>query len=115
MSANPCVVLVTCPNQDEAVRLAQHLVQQRLAACVNVLGGTGGMQSFYWWEDAVQHEQEVLLIIKTTTERFDALSAQVHAHHSYTVPECIVLPILNGSSAYLDWIKKSVSPSCSCF
>lgn len=98
------VVLVTCGSAEEAVRIAQALVEQRLAACVNVL--TAPVHSIYRWKGTVESSEETLLVIKTSRRRLAALEAAVRKLHSYDVPECIALPIVAGSKAYLDWISE---------
>lgn len=96
------IVLVTAPAGEAAERLAEALVGEQLAACVNLVGP---VRSIYRWEGRVCRDDEQLLIIKTTRARFTALEARVRALHSYDVPEIIALPIERGSAAYLEWIK----------
>ena len=96
------VVYITAPNQEEAQSLAQALVTEKLAACVNIIPG---IQSVYQWDNAVQTDQELLLICKTRTERFEALNKRVQALHSYDVPEIISIPLQNGSEPYLNWVR----------
>lgn len=103
---DPCVVLITASSPHEAVRLASTLVEERLAACVNVVGGIG---STYRWQGSVEHAEEWLLVAKTALHLVEALTARVQALHSYTVPEIIALPIVGGSPAYLSWLAESVS------
>ncbi len=98
---DPIVVLITAPNKDEAERIAEMLVSQGLAACVQMLTG---MESVYRWKGEVQRDQEVLLLAKTTRARFDDLESKVSAMHSYETPEIIALPISAGSEAYLRWV-----------
>lgn len=100
------IALSTCESPDEAARLARELVSRRVAACVNVVPG---VRSFYWWQDGVQDDNEVLLVIKTHVELLPQLKAALEELHSYDVPELVVLPIVDGSSAYLNWIDASVS------
>ena len=97
------VVLVTAPGAEEAARIARALVEERLAACGNVVPG---LRSIYRWQGAVQEDAEALLILKTTRDRFEALRARVLALHPYEVPEVIALAVEAGSAAYLDWIAK---------
>ena len=96
------VVYITAPNQEEAQSLAQALVKEKLAACVNIIPG---IQSVYQWDNAIQTDQELLLICKSRTERFEALSKRVQALHSYDVPEIISIPLQNGSEPYLNWVR----------
>lgn len=86
--------------------MAQELVSRRLAACVNVVPG---VRSFYWWKDRVQVDNEVLLIIKTRVELLPQLEAALRELHSYEVPEFVVVPITDGSAAYLNWIDANVN------
>lgn len=97
-----CVVLVTCANSAEAKRIARFVVEERLAACVNVL--PGAVRSIYRWKRKVESAREKLLIIKTSRKRLAKLQAAVMRLHSYDVPEFIVLPIVAGSRAYLAWL-----------
>ncbi len=100
------IALSTCGSSDEAARLAQELVSRRLAACVNIVPG---VRSFYWWENRVQDDSEFLLVIKTRVEALPELQAALQELHSYDVPELVVLPIVDGSSAYLGWIDANIS------
>ncbi len=95
------VVLVTTPSAERAAELARALVDERLAACGNVVPG---LRSIYRWEGKVQDEEEALLLLKTTRARFEALRDRVLALHPYEVPEVIALPIEAGSAKYLAWI-----------
>jgi len=97
----PLLALSTCPDSETAVRIAHALVEERLAACVNRLSG---IQSTYRWRGEIQDESEVLLLIKTTRGRFDALRARLVELHPYEVPELIALDIVDGSPAYLEWL-----------
>ena len=100
------IAFSTCESTEAAARLAQELVSRRLAACVNVVPG---VRSFYWWDKRVQDDNEVLLVIKTRVELLPQLQAALSELHSYEVPEFIVLPIVDGSPSYLDWIDANVS------
>lgn len=100
-----CVVVwTTIAASVDGTKIAAILVGERLAACVNVLGE---MQSVYRWRDGVETDRERQLIIKTTAGRVPALQARVKALHNYEVPEFIVLPVVDGSDAYLEWIRDS--------
>src|SRR5215471_17335951 len=96
----PIVVLMTAGSTEEATQIAEMLVNQRLAACVQILPE---MQSIYLWKAEVQHEREVLLIAKSTAGNFSALERAVRAVHSYETPEIVALPIVAGSEGYLKW------------
>jgi periplasmic divalent cation tolerance protein len=102
------VVLVTVGSAQEATQLAKSLVEKRLAACVNQIPG---ISSWYWWEDKVTEDQEVLLVMKSSRERFDELEKEVLRLHSYAIPEVIALPIVEGSKNYLNWIEDSLKGS----
>lgn len=95
------MVYVTVGSSDEADRLARALVEERLAACVNRIKA---VQSIYRWQGRVEQSEEELLIIKTKKELFDRLKTRVQELHSYSVPEIIALPILEGNESYLKWL-----------
>lgn len=97
------VVYITAPNEDEAARIARVLVEERLAGCVNIVKG---IRSIYSWEGKTQDDQEVLMIAKTQKYLFDTLMKRVRDLHSYTVPEVIALPVIEGSEDYLNWLKE---------
>jgi periplasmic divalent cation tolerance protein len=100
------LVLSAVGTRAEAERIAQALVEERLAACVNVVPG---VVSVYRWKGAVHRDDEVLLLIKTRAERIEDLRVRLLALHSYELPEVVVLPIAGGHPAYLDWIAEGVS------
>jgi len=99
------LVFCTCRDREEALQIANALVAERLAACVNVLPA---MESIYRWKDQIQMDMEQLLLIKTTAERFDELRDAILKLHSYETPEVIAMPIAAGSETYLAWIGESV-------
>lgn len=99
--------LSTCPDAETAARVAHALVAERLAACVNRLPG---VMSTYRWEGRIHDDAEVLLVIKTTREGFDALRERLVELHPYEVPEFIALDIADGLPAYLDWLHAETSP-----
>ena len=99
-------VLCTTKDKAEAEAIAKQLVSFKLAACVNIIDG---IQSVYTWEEKLCHEQEALMIIKTTKPLFDDLEKAIQTHHSYDNPEIIALPIEKGSKPYLDWINQSTT------
>lgn len=101
------VVLVTCRSAKEARRISRKLVDERLAACGNILRAP--VESIYRWQGKIESAREILLIIKTSRRRFTALESAVKRLHSYEVPEIIALPIERGWSGYLAWISDSVS------
>lgn len=98
--------LCTCPDAASAQKLAETLVGERLAACVNRLPG---VLSTYRWQGEVATEEEELLLIKTTTDRYGALEARLPELHPYELPELIALPLDHGLAAYLDWVRASVT------
>ena len=100
------VVFVTAGSSAEGERLARALVEERLAACVNRIAA---VQSVYRWQGKVEQSAEELLVIKTRADLFTALEKRVRALHSYSVPEVIALPILNGSENYLRWLGEQVA------
>ena len=102
-----CVVLVTVSSETEAKTLARSLVEERLAACANIIPG---ITSIYQWEGQVCEDRELLLIIKTQTQKVAALRERILHLHSYAVPEVIALPICDGSARYLEWIDSCLTP-----
>ena len=98
------VVLVTAASKQEADRIGRALVKAELAACVNVLPG---IRSIFRWAGKVSEEREVLLIVKSRSDLFGRLAAEVKRLHSYQVPEVIAFPIAYGAADYLAWIRKS--------
>lgn len=98
------LVYCTCPDEKSASALAAALVERRLAACVSQIPA---VRSTYRWEGKLCHDQEVMLLIKTTADNFAALEAQVVKLHPYEVPELIAMPIKRGHQPYLDWLVAS--------
>ena len=94
-------VLITAPDEDEAVKIGKTLVEEKLAGCVNIIKG---IRSIYFWQGKVEDEPEVLMIVKTKTNLFDELEKRVKSLHSYTVPEIIGIKIDKGSEGYLNWL-----------
>jgi len=109
MPTNFRVVLVTCATLEEARTIARHVVEQKLAACVNIV--MHAVESFYTWEGKLENGSEYLLLIKTSEERLAELQKEVTRLHSYDTPEFIALPIVSGSEKYLQWLEESVSKS----
>jgi periplasmic divalent cation tolerance protein len=106
MMENVRIVFVSLP-REEAREMAKILVEERLAACVNIVPQ---IESYYRWEKGVQFDQESLLIIKSTAERFAALEKYVVENHPYELPEIVGLPITNGLESYLDWVSRESNP-----
>ena len=107
MQVNALICFCTCPDTDTAERLAEALVEERLAACVNILPG---LRSVYRWQAEVERADETLLLIKTVRERFDALSARIKALHPHELPEVLAVEATGGLPAYLDWIAANTRP-----
>ncbi len=99
-----CVVFVMAP-MDSAREIAEHLVNKRLAACVNIIDG---VRSIYWWKGKVEEASESLIIAKTKLEMFDRVMDAVRKVHPYEVPEIIALKITDGLKEYLSWIGENV-------
>ncbi len=105
--ANQCqLVLCTCPDQDSAQTIAEQLVDQSLAACVNILPG---IKSIYSWQGKRESAHEQLLVIKTTKDVYDTLEKAIIGLHPYELPEIIAINIENGNAGYLNWISDCIS------
>ncbi len=102
------VVFITAPSQETAVTLGRALVEERLAACANIVPG---LRSIYHWQGKVCDEPEVLVILKTRRDLFEALRARARELHPYQVPEIVALPILAGHRDYLDWLAAETRPA----
>jgi periplasmic divalent cation tolerance protein len=101
MQSTKLLVLTNLPDRAAAERIAELLIGQRLAACVNILAPC---RSVYRWKGAVQHDEEHPMLIKTTAERYGALEQALRGAHPYELPEIIAVPIERGLPAYLDWV-----------
>jgi len=95
------VILSTCASEEEAEKLARILVEERLAACVNIVPR---VRSYYRWKGAIESAAECLLVIKSSRDLFADLTAALEKAHSYDVPEAIALPLVAGAAKYLDWL-----------
>lgn len=95
------ICLCTCPDEETARSLATSLVEAKLAACVNILPR---VQAVYMWKGKIEHDQEVLLLLKTRPQRFAEIEAHILARHPYELPEIIAVPIVAGLKPYLQWI-----------
>jgi periplasmic divalent cation tolerance protein len=95
------LVLCTCPDQGSAQTIAEHLIEQKLAACVNILPG---ITSIYSWQGKRESAQELLLVIKTTKNIYNTLEKTITELHPYELPEIIAVNIENGNAGYLNWI-----------
>ena len=98
------VVLVTCGSEEQATNIANSLLEERLAACVNIISP---IRSIYRWEGKIWDEKEWMLIIKTQKKKFEELEKKVKSLHSYSVPEIIALPMVEGSTPYLKWLEET--------
>lgn len=94
-------VITTVPDEKTADKVAQLVVESRLAACVSV---SSPIRSFYWWENEITQDKEIMLFIKTHASHYPALEEKIKEIHPYQVPEIIALPIIRGFSSYLQWI-----------
>ncbi len=101
------IVQCSCPDAETAARIARVLVEERLAACVQAVAGVA---STYRWEGRVRADTEVLLLIKTTRSRLDALQARLPALHPYATPECIAIDVVAGLDRYLAWVEAETAP-----
>lgn len=96
------LIYITTKDKAEAKKIAQALVEERLAACANIIDN---MESLYWWEGKVQNSNEAVLVVKTKEALVPELIEKVKSLHSYKCPCIVSLPILDGNKAFLDWIK----------
>jgi periplasmic divalent cation tolerance protein len=96
------LVLTNLPDRAAAERVADALIARKLAACVNILAPC---RSVYRWKDAVQHDEEHPMLVKTTVERYPELEAAIRAEHPYELPEIVAVPIVRGLPAYLQWVE----------
>lgn len=101
MGEQHCVIYCTCPDKRTAEQIANKLIDERLAACINIVEG---ITSVYRWEDQRQSDAELLLIVKSRSDIFPSLEKRILELHPYAVPEIIALPIVQGTAAYLSWI-----------
>lgn len=100
------IALTTAGSEEEARKIARYLVENRIAACVNIVPR---VTSVYRWQGKIEEAQEWLLVIKTTAAAFEQLRRAIAQLHSYELPECISLPVDDGSTGYLEWISESVA------
>jgi periplasmic divalent cation tolerance protein len=105
MTEQVIVGLSSCPDEATGKRIAEALVSERLATCVNRVAG---VTSTYFWDGRLQDDAEILLIIKTTAARLAELEARLRVLHPYELPELIVLPVTGGNERYLQWVRSGV-------
>ena len=106
MKSSYIVIFITAKDKDEAHKIARGLLEARLVACANILDG---VTSVFWWEGKIDQAQEALIILKSQKSKFKKIVAQVKKLHSYSVPEVISLPIVEGSKDYLNWVKQTTT------
>ncbi|HLN88514.1 MAG TPA: divalent-cation tolerance protein CutA [Candidatus Binatia bacterium] len=100
-STNYIIVTVTTPNKEEAEKIAQSLLNEKLIACANIINP---VTSFFFWSGKVERAEECLMVMKSRLDLFEELSERLKSLHSYEVPEILAVPIVKGSEAYLDWM-----------
>ncbi|MEM1662735.1 MAG: divalent-cation tolerance protein CutA [Pyrobaculum sp.] len=96
------VVFITTPDLDAAKKISRHLLERRVASCINM----APVKSMYWWEGKIEEAEEVLLIIKTTIDKLNELVKEVKSIHPYQLPEIVALPIVGGLRDYLSWVDR---------
>jgi len=99
-------VFMTAPSEETAAHIARSLVEDRLAACVQVLPG---ITSFYRWEGKIEEAAEWLILAKTTAERFDELKAKIESIHPYEIPEIVAVEVADGAQNYLKWVEEETN------
>ncbi len=102
---NEIVIFITSGSEEEAKKLARVLVEEKLAACVNILSG---VESLYWWKGKIESSKEWMLVVKTQGKMVNKVVKRVKEIHSYEVPEVIALPIVEGNKDYLQWISDTL-------
>jgi periplasmic divalent cation tolerance protein len=107
VSNSHCVVITTTDSAEAAEALASKLVEDRLAACVQIIGP---IRSLYRWDGEIQNDQEWQCVIKTAADRLEELTETIKANHSYDMPEVVALPIVGGSADYLSWLTDETRP-----
>src|SRR5208283_5458847 len=103
MNVEALVIFITAPNEEDGAKIARTLVEERLAGCVNIVRP---VRSIYRWQENIEDDTEVLMIVKTQKKLFAALNSSVRELHSYTVPEVIAVPVVDGSEDYLKWLEE---------
>jgi len=98
-------VFMTTSSKEEAEKIARKLVEERLAACIQIIGP---IKSYYWWKRAIEESEEWLCIVKTKMHLYEKLESMIKSMHSYQVPEIVVLPIIKGNESYLKWMDEEL-------
>lgn len=98
------LIFVTFPNKKEAVKIANHLLDKRLAGCITMFP----VDSFYWWQGKKVKDKEIEIIIKTRRKNFEKVKEEIKKLHSYTVPQIIAIDVAKVNDKYFDWLKKEV-------
>lgn len=101
------IVFSNCPSLEEAKRIARGLIDERLAACVNIIDG---VESIYSWQGKVEEGKETMLVVKSRRDLLGRLQERLAEMHSYEVPEAIAIPVVDGLPAYLEWLDRAVDP-----
>jgi periplasmic divalent cation tolerance protein len=101
----PTIVLVTASSREEAEKIVQRLLEEKLIACANIISP---VHSLFWWQGKIDQAQEHLILMKTRRDLFEKLTEIVKSLHSYTVPEIIAIPIIEGSADYMAWLNESL-------
>ncbi|MBI1823490.1 MAG: divalent-cation tolerance protein CutA [Nitrospirae bacterium] len=99
------VILITCPSSEEAEKITRILVSEKLIACGNMISA---VNSLFYWQGEISQEKETLIVAKSVKNLFPAIVQRVKSLHSYTVPEIIALPLVEGSEEYLHWIEETL-------
>lgn len=100
------LVMTTVPNEKLAYKLSKVVLENRVAACVNIIKE---VSSFYWWKESIENSNEIILLIKTTDEKYQDLESLIKKNHPYEVPEIIAIELKKGLNEYLNWIVKETS------
>ena len=100
-----CIILTTCPDSEEANQLASKLIEQKLAACVQL----SQIKSYYYWDNSTHADPEIKLLIKTRSTLYETVEKFIKKHHSYEVPQIVQIPVMKGYEEYLDWIDENTT------
>jgi periplasmic divalent cation tolerance protein len=100
------IIFVTASNRKEADKIAQALVNEKLAACVSIVPE---IYSRYWWKGHIEYDKELWLVIKTTPRRYRRLEKRIGELHSYSIPEILAIPVVSGNPPYLQWMKNALA------